>query len=88
MAELTVHQLEANARTLVSLVQGLRAGMDREARHRAKPRLINEVLLKVWGGMPGQSRVQGRPPTPTDLNALQVLGVILKHDPPRFLRRR
>lgn len=87
MPELSLPQLEAYMRTMVNLVQGLRAPLDREGRRRAKRQLINEALVVTWRGIPGFPREGRATPTPMEAAALQVLGVVLEQDPPRFLRR-
>lgn len=78
-----VHQLQAMALTLEDLVERVVESVPREQRRKVGHQVLNEILGKVWRGIPGQSRVPGQPPTPIDRAALEVLDVVLTHGPRR-----
>ena len=86
MAELTLHQLEVDAQSAVSLVEHLTAALPRAQREAASDALIHELLVEWWKGIPGRPRGSAKSATPTDVNFLQVLATVMEHWPRTFSR--
>ncbi len=85
MPELSIPHLEANARTLVSLVEQISSRFPREEREEVSDDLTHEILLKVWGGIPGFPRGGRDKPSPTDVNAGVVLAAVMQHSRRRIV---
>lgn len=83
MAELSIPHLTAIAMTLTSLVACTTKDLTGRERRRAVEQLREEILVRVWRGLPGFPRGSDGPPTATDVNALQVLASVLHHYPIR-----
>jgi len=86
VSELSLPQLTANALTVVSLVEHLTAVLPKAEREAASDAITTELMLSWWKGIPGYPRGRATSPTPTDVNFLQILAIVMEHWPRTFSR--
>jgi len=83
VAELSIPQIEALVKTTVSLVACTTKDLTGRQRRQAVEQLRDELLVRVWRGLPGRPRTPDGRVTATDVNTLQVLASVLHHYPLR-----